>query len=372
MLFRSAARACAVAMFLSALPQTAASRGLDEPAPRGSQERRSVQNESYFSVAQTKPSGHGTSQTFGTAQHRVAGIELGSRLGQSEALQRFPGSSCSSETQFAPSLWCSGKETRADSRGRYTVTTSLIITPDERVAYINQSLTPAFWNDGELDADIENYSKRLRLSPEIRSITVPTGGQSKIAIWGSIQLSPLNEQGRSLIRSNQSAQQGVIVDHISHFSQSEEQQLPLYRVASGRGFVWIGFSGKNRRGTLRFFAIDTDLIYPSPSTHVAIHPSPAPNQPSSSGHRGAGMPIAPTARSGVGIGPSPIITGSINRQPKTRSTERSKRKSALIIGNSKYQHVEQLTNPSNDAEDMASTLKFVGFDYVEVHKDLSG
>ncbi|WP_244547646.1 caspase family protein [Bradyrhizobium sp. OK095] len=43
---------------------------------------------------------------------------------------------------------------------------------------------------------------------------------------------------------------------------------------------------------------------------------------------------------------------------------------ALVIGNSAYQNVVKLTNPSNDAEVMAATLKGAGFDLVELKRDL--
>ena len=43
---------------------------------------------------------------------------------------------------------------------------------------------------------------------------------------------------------------------------------------------------------------------------------------------------------------------------------------ALVIGNSAYQQVPALPNPTNDASDMAAALKALGFDVIEGH-DLS-
>ncbi len=46
---------------------------------------------------------------------------------------------------------------------------------------------------------------------------------------------------------------------------------------------------------------------------------------------------------------------------------------ALVIGNSAYQHAPQLTNPQNDASDMASKLTGLGFVVVTGHDlDLAG
>jgi hypothetical protein len=42
-----------------------------------------------------------------------------------------------------------------------------------------------------------------------------------------------------------------------------------------------------------------------------------------------------------------------------------KKRVALIIGNSAYQHTSKLANPSNDAADMARVLKFLGFTVID-------
>ena len=46
------------------------------------------------------------------------------------------------------------------------------------------------------------------------------------------------------------------------------------------------------------------------------------------------------------------------------------RRVALVIGNSAYQNVAQLANPSNDAAAMATMLKGAGFDVVQLKRDL--
>ncbi len=45
---------------------------------------------------------------------------------------------------------------------------------------------------------------------------------------------------------------------------------------------------------------------------------------------------------------------------------------ALVIGNSVYQHAAPLANPSNDATAVAKLLKNIGFDVVDVRRDLIG
>lgn len=47
------------------------------------------------------------------------------------------------------------------------------------------------------------------------------------------------------------------------------------------------------------------------------------------------------------------------------SAAEAERRVALVIGNSSYEHVSALANPSNDAADMAAMLKSLGFEVVE-------
>ncbi|CAF4064524.1 unnamed protein product, partial [Rotaria magnacalcarata] len=47
--------------------------------------------------------------------------------------------------------------------------------------------------------------------------------------------------------------------------------------------------------------------------------------------------------------------------PVSATPTKAKRKLALVIGIGKYQHIGSLSNPENDADDMTSELKSIGF-----------
>ena len=49
------------------------------------------------------------------------------------------------------------------------------------------------------------------------------------------------------------------------------------------------------------------------------------------------------------------------------SLAQAEKRVALVIGNSAYQQVTTLANPTNDADDMAAALKALGFDVIEGH-----
>ena len=45
---------------------------------------------------------------------------------------------------------------------------------------------------------------------------------------------------------------------------------------------------------------------------------------------------------------------------------------ALVMGNSQYRNVPQLSNPDNDADAFAQTMRQAGFDVVDIRHDLTG
>lgn len=57
-------------------------------------------------------------------------------------------------------------------------------------------------------------------------------------------------------------------------------------------------------------------------------------------------------------------TKTIKIKRGSSSTTHQIKRTALIIGNSKYKYVSPLDNPSNDAEDMSNTLTALGFDVI--------
>jgi uncharacterized caspase-like protein len=62
-----------------------------------------------------------------------------------------------------------------------------------------------------------------------------------------------------------------------------------------------------------------------------------------------------------------IAVSALFCQPASAAT-----RVALVIGNSEYRNVPQLTNPDNDATAFAETMKQAGFDVVDARHDLTG
>src|SRR5262249_11482419 len=55
-----------------------------------------------------------------------------------------------------------------------------------------------------------------------------------------------------------------LIDFIGNFARSAKEGLPIYRISGGAGFLWVTSYDQRGRGTLRFAAIDSSAIYPTP------------------------------------------------------------------------------------------------------------
>ena len=76
-----------------------------------------------------------------------------------------------------------------------------------------------------------------------------------IAVWGKVELEPLDKDSRKLLAEGRTVKRGVLIDFLGNYNRSAREDLPLYRITGGAGFVWAG-SNKNGRGILRFLAIN--------------------------------------------------------------------------------------------------------------------
>jgi hypothetical protein len=61
-----------------------------------------------------------------------------------------------------------------------------------------------------------------------------------------------------------------------------------------------------------------------------------------------------------------LAESRLTERPRPQAVQRSERRVALIVGNATYK-VNPLKNPVNDSNDMARSLKSVGFDVIEVN-----
>ncbi|WP_316164699.1 MULTISPECIES: hypothetical protein [unclassified Bradyrhizobium] len=211
------------------------------------------------------------------SKYRVDKIPLGSTISYDTAF--YKEYQCRPSDQFSGFTWCQKQRTERASRGEYLSSYSMLHTENGRVYYLNRSLDPAFFDPGEVSSDIERLSRTYGEQPRILPRPQHTVGVSGvIAYWGNVILEPLDATAIATVASGRSPG-GMLVDFAGNYQESIRQDLPIYRVAGGPGFVWAESHDANGRGRLRFFAIDAStLSAPSTKTPQAnTDPSPTPD-----------------------------------------------------------------------------------------------
>lgn len=63
-------------------------------------------------------------------------------------------------------------------------------------------------------------------------------------------------------------------------------------------------------------------------------------------------------------GDMPSTAAQVNRQLVQESRQTSGKRTALVIGNGRYQSVSRLDNPVNDANNLAAALQLLGFEVI--------
>jgi hypothetical protein len=63
-------------------------------------------------------------------------------------------------------------------------------------------------------------------------------------------------KSQKILAAGKNPKIGALIDFIGNYERSEKNNLPVYRVSGGAGFIWAASWDSNGRGTLRMLAIN--------------------------------------------------------------------------------------------------------------------
>jgi hypothetical protein len=208
--------------------------------------------------AQTAPTTRGQISAY-----TVDGLALGERVQSNDAGYREY--KCAPSDQFDGFTWCQKSRQQRERRRSFNITHSLLHSRDGRVVYVNRFQAPAFFGPKEADEDIQQYSHRLGESPRIIRMPGRAGVPDGIlAVWGTVELKPLDSESIAALRKGSSSKNKYLIDLIGNVARSAKKGLPIYRVSGGAGFLWVASFGREGRGTLRLAAVDSSAFDPEP------------------------------------------------------------------------------------------------------------
>jgi hypothetical protein len=170
---------------------------------------------------------------------------------------------CEPSQQFEGFIWCQRSRVEQEPRGRFTSSYSILHSADGTVAYVNRSLTPAFFRGREAQDEVDRLSSKHGSPPRIISVPAGPGRPAGfIAVWGNVALAPLGEANVKELAAGRAIRAGLMIDHIGSFQRSAQLGLPIYQLQGGPGYVWAGSWDERGRGSLRFLAVDASTFMP--------------------------------------------------------------------------------------------------------------
>jgi hypothetical protein len=185
----------------------------------------------------------------------VEGLAVGAAVAPSSAA--YNEYSCKPSKQYPQFTWCFSEK----SEGEIITRRTIVHSAEGIVAYVNKGVSPAFFKDSEVDAEISRLSKLFGSSPHrYRLPERPGYPKAVIAVWGAIELRQLPYKEAALLAQGEGSGRGILVDFLTDFQRSAQVGLPVYSLAGGAGSVWLANYDELGRGALRFFAADPSLM----------------------------------------------------------------------------------------------------------------
>jgi hypothetical protein len=210
----------------------------------------------------------------------VDGIALGASLQGARDYQ------CDASRLFPKYTWCRHHRQEKGRHASAVSTNSVLHDRDGTIAYVSREIRPAFFAVNEIDAEIGRLSARFGERPRETRLPKQKDFETAImAVWGSLRLEPLEGRNLEAFESGKASKQGLLVDQLGDVRRSLRLGLPVYRLAGGRGYLWLATAQRDRRGYLRFLAADVDALAApadaSPSARpedvAALAPKKAPS-----------------------------------------------------------------------------------------------
>jgi hypothetical protein len=240
--------------------------------------------------------------------YSVEGLALGGRVSFDSSVYREY--QCAPSEQFEGFIRCQRTRSDREARGQFTSSYSILHSPDGTVAYVNRSLTPAFFEGREAQDEIDRLSNKHGATPRVIPLPAGSGRPSGfIAVWGDVVLEPLDAASLTELAVGRNVRAGFLIDHIGNFQRSAQAGLPVYRLGGGAGYVWSGSWDQGGRGNLRFLAIDPSAIAREKRDRIAV-PAEPPTIAAERQRVEAGRPSQP----GVALPPGPPAVARSDRR----------------------------------------------------------
>ena len=224
------------------------------------------------------------SEAWAGSPYVIDGIALGASWQEPREFQ------CGASEEFAAYTWCRRESREKGRHGSFASATATLHARDGSIAYVSREIRPAFFARDDFAAEIKRLSARFGARPhETRLPEQENFRTAVIALWGDLELKPLDVGSPEASEAGASSEQRLLIDHLGDVRESLRLGLPVYRLEGGAGYLWLATAEPSGRGYLHFLAVDMerlaankDVTPPGPAKEAAIlpaskHPTPVPS-----------------------------------------------------------------------------------------------
>ena len=146
-----------------------------------------------------------------------------------------------------------------------------------KVAFITEAITPAFFQAGDVDREIQRLSRGFGQAQILNADSRPSVPHAVLAAWGAVTLTPLDEAAMDALRRGEEIHRGLIAEFIGDAHKSAQIGLPVYSIGGGPGYLWGASFDDAGKGSLRISAVDASALGSTQPAPPVAAPSP-PNR----------------------------------------------------------------------------------------------
>jgi hypothetical protein len=191
---------------------------------------------------------------------------------------------CHPSDQFPGFTWCAIKRSMTGKLGPYHSFVTILHSEANSAVFIEQEDAPAFFAPGDVQREIQRLSQSFGQAAKIlNGDPRPDAQHTVIATWGDVTLTPLDDATMGALRRNETITAGLVVDFLGDAKKSAREELPVFHMGGGAGYVWTAKFDASGKGALSFSAINANMlpagsVEPAPPSipHYAPTPTPTP------------------------------------------------------------------------------------------------
>jgi hypothetical protein len=170
---------------------------------------------------------------------------------------------------------CERTRQERSRRSAFNSTISILSNARGEAVYVNRLIEPAFFGSSDIPSEIARLSTRFgERARETRLPARDDAPSGVIAVWGKLQLEPLDGAALAALGTSDAVAQPLLFDPLGDPKRSAEMGLPVYRLTGGAGYLWSA-AHRNGRGHLHFLTIDPSafVVAPPPATIAKAKPN---------------------------------------------------------------------------------------------------